>query len=109
MKSQDETGNSLRAGVSKLVSCLLAACAALIGAGMLWMAVEGVAAKGLFITCKKVLRCWVSVSETPEPFWATVAMLSVVGFGLLAYGVFFVYAYLRMRRLEKDAALNRRS
>lgn len=109
MTSHDQTNNSLPAGASKFVSCLITACGALIGAGLLWMAADGIAAQGMFMTCKKVLSCWVSASETPGPFWLTVAMLSVVGFCLLAYSVFFIYAYLRMRRLEKEAVLNRRS
>ncbi|WP_411883334.1 hypothetical protein [Polaromonas sp. YR568] len=100
MKSHDETSGSLRARASKFVSCLIATCGALIGVGLLWMAAEGIAAQGMFVTCRKVLRCWVSASETPGSFWLTAAMLSLVGLCFSAYSVLFVYTYLKMRRSE---------
>jgi hypothetical protein len=105
----DETGNSMGAGASKLFSSLLAACGGLIGVTTLWMAVEGIAAQGMFLTCKKVLTCWVSASETPGPFWVNVALLSLMGICLSGYCVFFVYMYLKMRFSRNEALLDHRS
>lgn len=108
MKPPDKPANSIRASAYKLISCLLAACAALIGAGLLSIMVEGIAAQGMFITCRKVLRCWVSASENPGPFWMAVAMFSLLGICFFAYGVVFAYQYLKLRRSESGPPLNHR-